>query len=110
MSSSSVSTPLKLCGSSTTPQSEETHRAVRDALSGGAHLVVDCTEASEIDVSFLQLLVAAQRSAERSGKTIALSAPPQGALADALKRCGFAAAAGTTALARLFPPAAGGAA
>jgi len=108
MSSSSVCIPLKLRGSLTTPASEDAHRAIRDALSGCENLVVDCSEATEIDVSFLQLLASAERTAERAHKSIALSAPPQGALADALRRCGFAAE-GTTSLAKIFPSAARGA-
>jgi anti-anti-sigma regulatory factor len=109
MTSSSVSVPLKLCGSLTTPNSEETHRAIRDALSGSESLVVDCSTATEIDVSFLQLLVSAQRTAERAHKAIALASPPQGVLADALRRCGFATAERTTSLAKIFPSATRGA-
>jgi anti-anti-sigma regulatory factor len=103
MTSSSVSAPLKLRGSLTTPNSEETHRAIRDALSGRQDLIVDCSEATEIDVSFLQLLASAARTAERARKSIALAAPPQGVLADALRRCGFATAERTTSLAKILP-------
>jgi ABC-type transporter Mla MlaB component len=109
MTSSSVSVPLKLRGSLTTPFSEDAHRAIRDALSGCENLVVDCSEAAEIDVSFLQLLASAERSAERAHKSIALAAPPQGVLADALRRCGFAPVEGATALDKIFPSTARGA-
>lgn len=104
MRSSSVCIPLKLRGDLTTPNAEETHRAIRDALAGGERLVIDCLEAGEVDVSFLQLLVSAERTAEGEKKSIALSAPPAGELAEALKRCGFAAAEGATALSEIFAP------
>lgn len=94
---------VKLHGSLTTPTCEETHRAVREALNGGGPVVVDCSEATEIDASFLQILFAVQRAAERSGKTITLAAPLQGVLADALQRRGFAAAGRATSLAEIFP-------
>lgn len=94
--------PVKLGGSLTTPTAEGTHRAIRDALEACESLALDCSEATEIDVSFLQILVGAQRAAERAGKTIALASPAQGELADALRRCGFAPAEGTTALASVF--------
>ena len=102
MTSTSATTCLKLSGRLTTPTSDDTHRAMQKALERRGKLVLDCSEASEVDVSFLQLLVAAQREAERSHKTIAFSAPPQGVLADALRRCGFAAPKAAVSLAEIF--------
>jgi len=89
-------------GSLTTPTSEQTHQTIREALEGSDSVVLDCAGAEEIDVSFLQILVAAGRAAERGRKTIGLAGPAQGALAEALRRCGFAAAEGKTALRDLF--------
>ena len=42
-----------------------------------------------MDVAFVQILVAAHRFAARSGKSVALAAPPSGLLAETLIRCGF---------------------
>jgi anti-anti-sigma regulatory factor len=83
---------LKLTGQLTTRTTDETCQSLLAALDeAGDHLVLDCSEVADVDVSFLQLLVATQRSAERLNKTVAFLAPPQGVLADALRRCGFAA-------------------
>ena len=102
MTSPGAATHLKLSGRLTTPVSDDTRRALRTALEQGEKLVLDCSEASEVDVSFLQLLVAAKRAAERSHKTIAFSTPPQGALAEALRRCGFAQPKAAVSLAEIF--------
>jgi hypothetical protein len=107
MTSSSVSIPLKLCGSLTAPASEDAHRAIRDALSGRENVVVDCSEATEMDVSILQLPASVERTTERAHKSTALSPPPQGALADALRRCGLAAERATS-LTKILPSAARG--
>ena len=82
---------------------EATHARLREALGGAGAVVLDCAQAREIDVTFLQLLVAAQRTAVRAGKSVRLAAPPSGALAEALRRCGFAAAGTATALAEILP-------
>jgi anti-anti-sigma regulatory factor len=97
-----VAIPLILRGPLTTPNSEETCRAIKAALDTTENLILDCFEATDIDVSFLRILAAAQRAAERSGKTVALASPPQGALADALRRCGFTVAEGATSLAGIL--------
>jgi two-component system chemotaxis sensor kinase CheA len=100
MSSSSV---VPLGGSLTIATAEATHARLREALGGASAITLDCSQASEIDVTFLQLMVSAQRSAARAGKTVHLAAPPGGALADALRRCGFPPAGTATALAEIFP-------
>ena len=86
-----VDTPfvLSLTGSLTTPRAEAVHAEVLAVLSGHSNVAVDCANASEMDVAFIQILVAANRFALQSGKTVALAAPPAGLLAETLKRCGF---------------------
>jgi anti-anti-sigma regulatory factor len=80
-----------LTGSLTTPRAEAIHSEVLAALSGHSSVTVDCSNASDMDVAFIQILVAASRFASRSGKTVALASPPAGLLAETLRRCGFAA-------------------
>jgi hypothetical protein len=104
MTPAGVAIRLTLRGPLTTPTSAQTCRAIREALDSGEHLVLDCFEATEIDFSFLQIFVAAQRFAERVNKTIGLASPAQGALADALRSCGFAPAERTTSLAGIVGP------
>lgn len=87
----SVDSPfvLSLTGSLTTPRAEAVHAEVFAVVSGHSNVTIDCSQASEMDVAFIQILVAANRFAAQSGKTVALAAPPAGLLAETLNRCGF---------------------
>jgi len=87
----SVDSPyvLSLTGSLTTPRAEAIHAEVFAVVSGHPNVAIDCSNASEMDVAFIQILVAAHRFAVKSGKRVALAAPPAGLLAETLKRCGF---------------------
>ncbi len=89
----SVDSPcvLSLTGSLTTPRAEAIHSEVLAALSGHSSVTVDCSNASDMDVAFIQILVAANRFASQRGKTVALASPPAGLLAETLRRCGFSA-------------------
>ena len=89
---SSANTPyvVSLAGSLTTPRAQATHATIVAALSDHDCVAIDCAGASEMDVSFVQLLVAAHRYALRRGKTVALASPPSGLVAETLLRCGFA--------------------
>jgi anti-anti-sigma regulatory factor len=82
---------LSLTGSLTTPRAEAIHAEVFAVLSGHSTLTIDCSAASEMDVAFVQILVAANRFAAQAGKTVALASPPSGLLAETLRRCGFSA-------------------
>jgi ABC-type transporter Mla MlaB component len=68
---------------------DSTHAALRDALTKHAKIDIDCAKATEIDLGVIQLLLAARKSAEAAGKTLALCAPADGALREALVRGGF---------------------
>src|SRR4051812_48378223 len=71
-----------------------TLRAAIEPASGSprtapAAVVIDCSGASEIDLTFIQLLIAARVSAGASGQTFSLAACPDGTLLDTLTRGGF---------------------
>lgn len=68
---------------------DATHAALLDAIAAHDEVVVDCTDADEIDASFLQLLLAARRTARTRGGRIRLSVPAAGVLLDALLRAGL---------------------
>ena len=74
------------------------------ALDQADTIVLGVDPEAEIDLTFLQLLIAADRSATARGKRIELQAPPAGAFAKALRACGFAAAPGATSLGQIFAP------
>jgi anti-anti-sigma regulatory factor len=80
---------LSLAGSLTTPRAETIHSEVLAALTGHSSVTIDCANASDMDVAFIQILVAASRFAAQTGKSIALASPPAGLLAETLRRCGF---------------------
>lgn len=50
---------------------------------------IDCSAATEIDLSFIQVLLAARTSALSLGKTVALAHPASGVLRDVLQRGGL---------------------
>jgi ABC-type transporter Mla MlaB component len=56
-------------------------------------LSIDCAGATEIDLTFVQLLIAARVSAQGLGRDVVLAACPEGALLDTLVRGGFQVAA-----------------
>jgi ABC-type transporter Mla MlaB component len=52
-------------------------------------IVIDCAAAEEIDLTFIQLLIAARLSARGRNRTVILASAPDGALLDTLTRGGF---------------------
>lgn len=94
---------LSLTGSLTTARAEPVHSEVLAALTSHSNVTIDCSNASDMDVAFIQILVAASRFASQGGKTVALASPPAGLLAETLRRCGFSAPKRpTTALAEVL--------
>lgn len=57
-------------------------------------ITVSAEQAASVDLSVLQVLASAHRSAGAAGKTITLAAPREGALQQALKKAGFLSPAG----------------
>jgi anti-anti-sigma regulatory factor len=68
---------------------DATHAALTAALATHDEVVVDCTEARDVDVGFVQMLISARRTADASGQRLRLSAPADGALLEVLVRGGF---------------------
>jgi anti-anti-sigma regulatory factor len=64
------------------------------ALAEHPSVAVDATSATSIDITILQLLVAARKSALASGKSLTLCAPADGVLRQALVKTGFVSADG----------------
>jgi len=60
-----------------------------EALADHSALLVDCDAADTVDLTFIQLLLAARLSAQQAGKRLALAAPASGALLAALGQGGF---------------------
>lgn len=68
---------------------EAMHTALLNAIAAHEEVVLDCSEAEAVDASFIQLLLAARRSAQARGCRLNLSAPANGTLLDALVRGGL---------------------
>lgn len=62
---------------------------LRAALAEHPSVSIDCAAAESIDLSFIQLLLAARRSARQAGRPFVLSAPADGALRATLEQGGF---------------------
>ena len=68
---------------------------LREQLTAARTLLIDCTAVTEIDLSAVQVFVAAHKSAVASGRSLALRAPADGPLCRLLKAAGFMGADGT---------------
>jgi anti-anti-sigma regulatory factor len=68
---------------------DDTHAKLLEMSARHASLEIDCSGADDVDLSFVQLLLAARSSARLSDRTIRLAHPASGALRDALQRGGF---------------------
>ncbi len=80
---------MVLDGALTVRTAEIVHSKLRQAINEHPLIKLDCRDATDVDLTFVQLLLSARLSAERSGKTVTLAARPDGPLSDALTRAGF---------------------
>lgn len=78
-----------LAGDLTIRTAKSLHGELLAALGQHDRLEIDCTDAAEVDLSFIQLLIAARKSAARAGKTLAVRHAPGGVVEDALRRAGL---------------------
>ena len=72
---------------------EAVRATLQAAFEQQTDIAIDCAAADEIDLSFIQVLIAARASAVRLGGTVGLVAPPGAALLDTMTRAGFRAVA-----------------
>ncbi|MGO9483709.1 MAG: STAS domain-containing protein [Rhodomicrobium sp.] len=76
-------------GSRTVRTVEQSHSLLLEALHSSSSIRVDCSPTREADLSLIQLLLAARKTAASFGKRLTLAHPVQGALHDVLVRGGF---------------------
>jgi anti-anti-sigma regulatory factor len=66
---------------------------VRTSLIAALHasnvVVLECGNLEDVDLTFIQCLLSARRSATEQGKTLSLAAPAAGSLREVLQRGGF---------------------
>lgn len=85
---------LVLEGPATVRTIEPIHARLTELLAGHDAIEVDCAAVTEADLSLVQLLLAARRSAARDGKILSMTAPASSALHQALTVGGFLSADG----------------
>jgi anti-anti-sigma regulatory factor len=83
---------LVLDGELTIRTAEATYAKLLEAASQPA-VAIDCSGATEVDASLIQLVLAARASARQAGRSLTLAQPAEGKLREALQRGGFLAAA-----------------
>jgi hypothetical protein len=81
---------VTLAGAHTVRQAAQIHADMLAVLSGPGDILLDAAGMTEADLSVVQIIISAQRSAASSGRRLELAAPPAGALREALERGGFA--------------------
>lgn len=89
----SASAPITMPDLLTVREAEQIHARLVQAVRDRQMVVVDCSAATEIDLSFVQLVLSARRSALAAGKTLSVVPPAGGLLPDVLRRAGLLAAA-----------------
>ena len=85
---------LQLSGEMTLRQAGALHEQLRGVAAVHDRVDIDCAGVSEIDISVVQLLVAASKSARAAGKTVSVLYPDGGALDTMLHRAGFVSESG----------------
>jgi ABC-type transporter Mla MlaB component len=84
----SAATRLTLDGVLTMRTTEATHAKLLAAADRQA-VEIDCSGATEVDASFIQLVLAARASARQQQRVLTLAQPADGPLRQALQRGGF---------------------
>lgn len=82
-------TIVRLDGSLTISQAFSFLPAISSAVSRYRSITIDCSDAADVDVTFIQTLISARRTAEAQGKHFELTAPADGVLAATLARLGM---------------------
>ena len=80
---------IAFSGPATIPHVADAWTRLSAAVAVGGDLVVDVSEVTGADLSFVQLLESARASSAQQGATVRLAGPAEGALRDVLDRGGF---------------------
>jgi len=76
-------------GPATIPHVAQAWTRLSTEVAAGGHLVVDVSEVTAADLSFVQLIESARAACVRQGAALRLAGPAAGALRDVLDRGGF---------------------
>ena len=81
---------IAFSGELTIRNAEQMHTRLLDAVHRCPAVTVDCAAATDIDISFIQLVLAARKSAEAAGKVLSIAPASADRLAVAMRRAGLA--------------------
>jgi hypothetical protein len=85
-------TAISLDGARTVRTADQSHSLLLEAFRNASSITVDCSQITEADLSLVQLLLSARKSAAAGGKRLSLSHAAEGALGSVLTRGGFLSA------------------
>jgi ABC-type transporter Mla MlaB component len=80
---------VNLVGPQTIREIEQTRSAFIAAIHGSHAVTIDCTSVTDVDMTFVQLLISTRKTAISARKTLSFSSPPPNSLLDALTRAGL---------------------
>jgi anti-anti-sigma regulatory factor len=80
---------IELCGDLSLPSIADAHQKILSAFDQDLPIVIDLDGVTSADLTLVQLLEAARKSAENRGRALSLSAPASGATRAVLERGGF---------------------
>jgi ABC-type transporter Mla MlaB component len=80
---------LRLDGSLCISDVDVVRMSLLNTIQQNSVIELDFSGTTDVDVSFLQLVIAARRMTRQAGKTLRLAAPAEGALHNALLRAGL---------------------
>jgi anti-anti-sigma regulatory factor len=78
------------CGRLTISEASDLRQTILEAFATHSDIVLDCSDATEVDLTFVQLLICSRRAAAGAG-SLRIAAPIEAAVADSLRRAGFSA-------------------
>ncbi len=80
---------VKLSGKIDVRSIDDSFEKIKQAADAGTAFEIDLDDVTDIDLTFLQLIESARRSAAQTGTAIRLAAPATGSVFETLQRGGF---------------------
>lgn len=82
---------MNCSGRLTISETSDLRETILEAFANHSDIVLDCSDATEVDLTFVQLLISGRRAAAAAGIGLRIAAPIDAAVADTLRRAGFSA-------------------
>lgn len=89
MSARGLDGRVRLQGSLTLRDAKQVHGLLQEAISAAREVEIDVRDVSGIDISIVQLIISARKSAEQRGRKLVLVMGPDGAFRAMLAKAGF---------------------